>query len=417
MRSFTATILFCTFAVWIAAGDAFAQTANTDGSQVVQLQPFYESDIINLIHYGNCQWLYPLDEPNEPLLSEPEYRSAKHVYYAARYGDAKDNLFTLVLDEDRGADTGFNVVYADTNNDNRIDPQQERFGFLLGTTSGAEPVRITLSVSAGGKTIPYTFGFTAFPYKDSSNPVEKIHANCRNSSIMMGEAVFAGRPCKVALADLDSNGLFNNYEQGLFRGDRFFVDLNGDGNFGESGESLSYAQYARIGDAWYTIEASPDGGAVRIQPSTPTFGAIKAPAGVKSVGLSSPKQYQDVAFAEGRAQAITGVYEVRSAILEIVDDSGQRWITRGSYGQTRPKLVVDPNREAALGDILPLTIQVAILPGSDPDTVQLEPRITDSHGGTFSTLRRGNSRHEPPAYLVIKDAEGKQVAKADLGYG
>ena len=191
-------------------------------------------------------------------------------------------------------------------------PDTERFGFQLGTTRGAEPVRITLAVSAGGKTISYAFEFTAFPYKDRDDPTERIHANCRNSSLMMGEAVFGGKRCKVALADLNSNGLFNDYEQDLFRGDRFFVDLRAEDSppgDSEHMESFPYAQYARIDGKWYAVEASPDGGTVQIRSAEPTFGTVKALANVKSVGLSSPMQFQRLEFKDGQAEALTGTYE------------------------------------------------------------------------------------------------------------
>lgn len=402
------------------ASGALAQAEGTASPQVVQLQPFHGPNVSSLIGFGNCQWLYPLDEPNETLVSQPDYQSAKPVYYAARYGDAADPIFTLVIDESRGAGTGFNVVYADVNNDNRIDPERERFGFQLGTGWGAEPVKITLSVTAGGKTFPYAFEFTAFPYKDSDNPVEKIHANCRNSSIMTGEAVFGGKSCKVALADLDSNGLFNDYEQGPFRGDRFFVDLDGNGKFSDdpkSPESFPYAQYARIGEAWYTVEASPDGGSVQIRTAEPAFGTVRVAGCVKAALLSSPRQFQQVEFADGRARTITGTYELRGVKLEIVDSAGERWSTGCNYRSAGPTIVVEPNQEASLPDVLPLTIQVAVTPGPEPGVIELLPQITDRHGGSFNTIRKGNERHEPAAHLVIKDAEGKQIAEAALEYG
>lgn len=420
MWSLLANILACMSVVWAVTSGAPVWAGSVENLQVIQLQPFHGPNVSDLIGFGNCQWLQPLDEPNETLLSEPNYRSARPVYYAARYGDAADNIFTLVIDESRGAGTGYNVVYADVNNDNRIDPDRERFGFQLGTTRGAEPVTITLSVTAGGKTFPYAFEFTAFPYKDSNNLVEKIHANCRNSSIMMGQAVFGGKSCKVALADLDSNGLFNDCEQGLFRGDRFFADLDGNGDFSDTSkgpESFSYAQYARIGEVWYTVEASPDGGSVLIQPAEPRFGTVTVGGCVKTASLRSPRQFQCIEFTDGRAQAIVGTYELRGVTLEIVDDAGKRWSTGCTYRSTGPKIVVEPNQEAALPDVLPLTIQVAITPGPEPNVVELLPQITNRYGGSFSTLRKDRSRHEPPARLVIKDAEGKQIAEATLEYG
>ena len=82
-----------------------------------------------------------------------------------------------------------------------------------------------------------------------------------------------------------------------------------------------------------------------------------------------------------------------------------------------PKIAIEPNQEATLHDVQPLVIQVAVLPTSEPNVVALEPRIADRHGGTFSTITRNNSRHQPPARLIIKDADGKQIADATLEYG
>jgi len=67
--------------------------------------------------------------------------------------------------------------------------------------------------------------------------------------------------------------------------------------------------------------------------------------------------------------------------------------------------------------VLPLTIQVGVRPTSEPGVLELEPRIVDAFGGSFSTLRRNNNRHEPPAKLRIKDADGRQIAEANLEYG
>lgn len=422
MRSLTANILSCVSIALAVAGGVAAQTQDPDQSQTIHLPPFHGPNVTSMTGFGNCQWLYPLDEPNETLVSEPVYGSTKRVYYAARYGDAKDNTYTFVIDESGGTGTGFNTLYADLNNDNRLDPNGEKFPLALSglTDKEARNVRIMLSVRAGEKTIPYGFDFKAFRYKDSTNPIEKIHANCRGSSIMVGEAMFGDKRCKVALADLNSNGLFNDCEQDLFRGDRFFVDLSGNGKFDHQPgdeESFAYAQYARIGGKWYTVEASCDGGTVQIQPAQPTFGTVKAPAPVKSVGVSSPRQFQRLAFKSNPVEALTGDYQVRNITLEITDEQGRWWTTDGRYRQAGPRLPIEPNQQAALADVLPLTIQVAVLPTSEPDVIDLEPRIMDRYGGIFSTLRQNNGRYEPRACLIIKDAGDNQVVQADLKYG
>ena len=237
---------------------------------------------------------------------------------------------------------------------------------------------------------------------------------------MVGEAVFGDNRCKVALADLNANGLFNNYEQDLFRGDRFLVDLNGNGEFDNqfgAEESFPYAQYTRIGGTWYTVEASPDGGTVQIRPSRPTFGTVKSPENVKSVGLSSPKQFQHLEFKDGKAQALSGAYQVRYITLEMVGTDSQRYSTWGQYRSAGPKITVEPNLEATLDEVPALTIQVAVLPTAEANRIELEPRIVDRDGGSFTTLEKGSEHHRPPARLLIKDNDGKQVADATLEYG
>jgi hypothetical protein len=423
MRSLAANILSCVSIVLAGADGVSAQPQNSDQPQTIHLQPFHGPNVSGLISFGNCQWLFPLDEPNETLTSQPAYGSSKRVYYAARYGDAKDNTYTFVIDEVAGTGTGFNTLYADLNNDNRLDPNSEKFPLTLSGLTIAEQknVRIMLSVRVGGKTIPYAFNFAAFRYKDLNHPIEKIHATCGESTVMVGEAELEGKRYKVALDDLNCNGVFNDYEQGLFRGDRFLVDLNGNGKFEYISdgieESFPYAQYTAIGGKWYTIEASADGGTVQIRFARPTFGAVKAVGKVKSAGLSSPRQFQRLDFKNGPVQALTGVYQVRDVRLEITDEQRSTWNTEGGYRQAGPQLAIEPNQEASLGDTLPLAIQVAVLPTAEANTIELEPRIVDRHGGSFSTLRKDNERHQPPARLVIKDSDGKQIADAALEYG
>jgi hypothetical protein len=168
----TANILSCVCIALAGAGGASARAENSGKPQVVHLTPFHGPNVIGVTHFGNCQWLYPLDEPNEMLVSEPAYGSKKRIYYAARYGDAKDNTYTVVIDESAGTGTGFNTLYADLNNDNRLDPNSEKFALALSglTTREARNVRLTLSVSAGGKMMPYAFDFKAFKYESSKSP-------------------------------------------------------------------------------------------------------------------------------------------------------------------------------------------------------------------------------------------------------
>ncbi len=282
----------------------FGQADSTE-KQTVTMELYEASDITDMTGFGNCQWLYPLDEPNETLLEQPEYKSDKLYYYAAKYGDAEDNIHTIVIDEIRGTGTGYNTVYIDLDNDNRIDPNNEKYSFQLGTTRKTIPIRIKLTVTAGGKKIPYYFSFSAFPYTDEKNPGNKIHANARNSSIFVGTAVFGNRQYKIAIADLNSNGLFNDVEKGIFRGDRFFVDLDGDGKFKHSSrtskpeEGFPYSKYTHIEGKWYSVQATPDGTTIQIVPAQPQFGTVITQKNVETVDLYSDIPITNPALLRG----------------------------------------------------------------------------------------------------------------------
>ena len=105
-------------------------------------------------------------------------------------------------------------------------------------------------------TAPCYVSFSAFDYCDEKNVVPAIHANLRDGSYYVGEAVIGGKTCKIAIADLNSNGLFNDVEQDLFRGDRFFVNSGAGDRFDQS---FPYGKFTRISGQWYSIVASPDG--------------------------------------------------------------------------------------------------------------------------------------------------------------
>lgn len=392
----------------------FGQADSTEQKQTVTMELYEASDILDMIGYGNCQWLYPLDEPNETLLDQPDYNSNKLYYYAAKYGDADDNIHTISLDESQGTGTGYNTVYVDLDNDNRIDPNNEKFSFQLGSTRKTIPVRIRLMVSAGGKKIPYYFNFSAFPYTDEKNPGNKVHANARNSSILMGHANFGDRQYKIAIADLNSNGLFNDVEQGIFRGDRFFVDLDGDGKFQHSSrsskpeESFPYSRYTRIDGKWYSVQATPDGTTIQITPAKPQFGTVLAQKNIETVDLYSNIQSQRLNFSESSAEAITGTYS-----LAVIQLSKLTWKCRGIFRSDRPQVTIIPGVETRIKNALPLRVSIEPTANSPSDVVQLKPTITGANGGIYNCPRSTR----PEGSFEIQNQQGQVITSEKFEYG
>jgi len=393
----------------------FGQAGAIEQKQTVTMELYEAPDISDMTGYGNCQWLYPLEEPNETLLEQPDYNSNKLYYYAAKYGDADDNIHAIVLDESQGTGTGYNTVYVDLDNDNRIDENNERFSFELGSTRKTIPVRIKLTVTAGGKKIPYYFNFSAFPYTDENNPGNKVHANARNSSIFTGKANFGDRQYKIAIADLNSNGLFNDVEKGIFRGDRFFVDLDGDGKFQHSSrsskpeEGFPYSKYTHIDGKWYSVQATPDGTTIQISPAQPEFGTVLAQNNIETVDLYSDIQSQRLHFSEGSAEAITGTYDLALIQLSKLD-----WKCQGTFRSEWPQVTIKPGVETQIDDVFPLLVSIEPTAKSASDVVQLKPMITGANGGSY---RCPNGMGGPVGSFEIHNLKGQVITSEKFEYG
>ncbi len=409
-------ILICS--VILSTELLFGQAGSTEQQQTVTMELYEASDISDMTGYGNCQWLRPLDEPNETLLEQPDYNSDKLYFYAAKYGDADDNIHTIVLDESQGTGTGYNTVYVDLDNDNRIDANKEKFLFQLGSSRKVTPLRIKLTVTAGGKKIPYFFNFSAFPYTDEKNPGNKVHANARKSSIFVGKATFGESQYKIAIADLNSNGLFNDVEQGIFRGDRFFVDLDGDGKFQHSSrsskpeEGFPYSQYTQIDGKWYSVQATPDGTTIQIAPAQPQFGTVLAQKGIETVDLYSDIQSQRLNFSEGSAEAITGTYDL--AIIQLSTVSIGTWMCQGTFRSDRPQVTIQPGVETRIDDVFPLRVSIEPTAKSPSDVVQLKPTFTGANGGTYNCPR---SSSRPVGSFEIHNMKGQIITTEKFEYG
>jgi hypothetical protein len=368
--------------------------------------------------YGNCQWLYPHDEPQEKSLDEPDYASDKPVYYAARYGDAEENVYTFVIDESGGPGAGYDVVYIDANNDNRLDPQEERFEFRVGNPAHADPVRIRLLVAAGGVTAPYHVNFKAFTYSSEKHPVEKIHANLRNSSYYAGEAWLRGNWRKIAVADLDSTGLFNDVEQGLFDGDRFFVDLNEDGRLHDDRdrqESFPYGKYTRIAGDWYSIVASPDGSRVEIARADPPLGKVEAPPRISKALLVSATQPLYLDFGAGPDPAVAGTYRTERVVLLARDEPPTGFQLSGRFGDDGPELTIRQGQTARLKAGSPLTVEAEAVPKDEEGTLDFSLEITGVGGERYRW--RQKDRSSPKAGFEIVDSSGEVVAAEEFEYG
>lgn len=411
-------VLLLVLAAGLATGLVAAAADGQDPRQAVQMELAGHDDTETKLGYGNCQWLYPHDRAQEKLIEEPAYNTDKPIYYAAGYGDAKDKVYTFVLDESQGPGNGYDVVYVDADNNNRIHAEEERFSFQLGTTRKTVPLRIEILVAAGGVTAPYFVNFTAFPYTGDKHPIEKIHANLRNSSYYGGQAVFHGLRRRIAVADLNSNGLFNDVEQGLFRGDRFFLDLNLDGklqNQSNLEEAFPYGKYTRIEGDWYSILASPDGSQVEIALADPPLGSVEAPPRICKAFLLSRTQPLSLELAHGADQAVAGTYRISHVRLLADGEPHKGWALSGTFGDDGPKVTVHQGRTTRLVVGSPLEVTAQAVPKDDQGTLEFSLSIAGIGGEKYRWRQKDSSSAK--AGFEILDSSGKQIAAEEFDYG
>jgi hypothetical protein len=396
-----------------------ATTADTPASQIVQMKLVDKDDAGRDLGYGNCQWLAPRDAPKEKLFLEPKFKSNKPIYYAATFGDSKDSIFSFVLDESEGTGKGYDTIYVDADNDNRIDEEKERYKITIGNPAHSDKNRIRLQVTSGGVTAPYGVSLSAFQYSDEKYIIPSIHVNLRDSSYYVGEAKFKGKTYKIAIADLNSNGLFDDVEQGIFKGERFFIDFDGNGQFSDgrkTHESFPYGKFTRIDGQWYSIVASPDGGRVEIKTAKPPLGKIEAPAGITAARLDSPTQPLDLEFQNGTEKAVAGTYRISSVSISAdSQEVGSRgWTISASFADKKPEFTIREDQTVRLEAGLPLKVEPQVIADEDR-TLRISLRITGAGGEIYRWSPRPGTMSK--AGFAIIDSSDKEIESEEFEFG
>lgn len=396
---------------------------NHDGQIVrMKMQKGAEAtpDGVRRLGYAPQQWLYPSNEPRETLLQEPIYKSTKPIYLTAQYGDGEDTTFTLVLDESGGTESGYDRVYVDVNNDNRLDESEEGFPFRLGTSNRITPLRIEIMISAGDRRVPYTFDFRAFRYIHDGYLDHEIHGQAANPSYYLSEADFDGKQRLIALADLNSNGLFNEPPKaGRYTGDRQYIDLNGDGLFDTfmissreaQDEDFPYGQPLCVDGKWYTLTASADGSYVQVASAESLIGTIEAKEPFAHITLRSDHQLLAVDLSDGPVRMLSGRYRIEGMVLEAKDGSGDTWRMEGNPGG---ELTVRSGRTTRLDYGPPIRTTVEPAPTQDPGIVELSLSISGAKGEGYGCPTKKGGKLV--AGFEVRDTTGQVVFNKEFGF-
>jgi hypothetical protein len=393
-------------------GCATTQLAYTTGaSQVVKMTLRNQPDIMDETGFGACQCLYPHDKPEEDITTPPGI-FAHPIYFSAKYGNARDNIHTIVVDDDES-----NMrCLADVNNDNKFSDKE-----LITLTRDDGPdkartARIGLKIKVDGKRVPYYFTFLAFKYSEEeaaaagNTSIDKCTmGNARNGSYRLGEVIIDGQKMKIAVADINSNGIFNDLEEDLFKGDRFFLHEGDDYRLTE--DSYPYGGYTFLKGNWYAVESNGAGTRMKVTRANPPCGTLKGlPAGAQ-LELRSKTQPLVVNFADTGAEAVAGLYKIGQICMPTGEGSH---MMRGTWkNRTMLRIYEGSTKQLQAGP--PYTLTINLENGGEVEqgvpVFGIKPVI----------IGAGEEQYLVPqskeAAIVIKDAEGKTVHEEQLKPG
>ncbi len=254
--------------------------------------------------------------------------------------------------------------------------------------------------------------------QDENHHVKQIHANLRNASYYVGEARLEGKPVKIAIADLNSNGRYDDVEMSTFEGDRFFIDRNGDGHFESPSiqRGYPYGGVTRIGERWLSIVARPDGGRLRIRAVSPELGTVRVSPLAAQIDLRSEKQPGVLVLANGSAMAVAGVYVAREIVLGVTDAKERRWETRGTFPADAPvRVVVRAGATTTIAAGPPLRVEPRLTRQGDPGALEISLGLRGAGGETYRWAPFDDSLPKPG--FEIRDEAGVIVHQATFDYG
>ncbi len=397
-------------ALWVVAG-----LCSADMAQRVSLR-YHLAPTLEVPVYTSGQRMEPATKPAERLRKQPAYRSRKPVYLSARVGTGADNLFTFVLDESRGVGRGYDLLYADTNNNEDLADERPIRAIYLRDAFAFGP--IPLHIEVNGKRQLYH----AMVKMGQMGP-----SACRLNSACytLGTMSLNGKRYPVALVDENANGLFNEMpdleRSDQFTGDLLLIDFNGNGQFDQeypvSDEVLAGAARFMLGGKLYRVQKRADGLAITVTPDNTPLVEVRSDFAQFRLSLINELGVLSVHATTGVAQVPAGRYGVLSWVVQKRDESGRLWQVQGGYNATMPKppsLEVKPGAPVRFGLSSPLKAGVQVdRIGEDYLFTLL---FTTAAGEQISDLTVDDSR-PPQPILRLLDADGKELAVLKFEYG
>jgi hypothetical protein len=380
--------------------------------------------------------------PQRQLTGEPKYASAEPAYFELKLGP-KQTPYTLVLDESKGTDQGYDRLYVDANGDGDLRDAkaiegtcQKRESYFWGRFTGGQ-----VAIDHGSQKAPWSFSIYYHSSRRDGKPYICLHTSA--TGYYEGRLAIDGKQTKIAVVDANSNGSFNDYydirtatkysDGKLYVwGDRLLIDLDGDGQYQieryGGAESLGGGKYLLLDGKCYQLTVEPSGRKLSLNRADAPMGTLKREGtGSFSLALLSEEDGLLNVTSDGDAVAVpAGKYHLYRCAYQVKDSEGAVWKAMGmgtssmagidipagktSVAKFGPPLKVGVTARVPSGDKL-----AAVRPG---DSLRLSLAVKGQAGELYSAgeITKAGRRLAAPTLRIVSE-DGQEVASGSFRYG
>ena len=247
-------------------------------------------------------------------------------------------------------------------------------------------------------------------------------AGCRAGTVRLG-----GTGYKIALADADYNGLYNE-PCASFSGDYsrvdddcIAIDLDGNGQFDPVLETCPLSRMIRVRGTCYELAVTPDGSKVRLRAVKPRFelGVLDTRCAEAQLVLFSPELgLLHLGGTQGKWQLPAGEYTLMDSHLARRDPSGTLWLLKRKWSdQQRPvhKIAAGETLTLQLGQ--PLRAESRATYIEDRGVALISLSFIGAGDETYANAAERNGEKADAPRLKILDEGGRTLASGAFRYG
>lgn len=368
------------------------------------LSPFRSRSPVGYLSYKQIVAQY---QAPKPLRAEPDYKGREPLYIGARLGKGDDNLYVMALARSRDGIASPDLLYVDRDNDGDLREETPIRALRYDRRNVFGPAHVLLDCGAY-RSIYH------FKLRQRNYSVRRyyLHSCCYH----VGTLRIGDKECKVAVADYTGNGTYDDVATLPRKGDKLFVDLNGDGKWKGSTECHDLGKYTRLTDEYYAFKVSWDGSTISVAKPNVPCGMLMLSHGAASIWLSSDNGLFRFTLNGGESMNVpAGRYLLSGLRLTEKDENGDTWSIAAGTDEDKMTPCIVREGLASLMKIGP-PLQVKVTPETHFDRVEFRLTVEGQAGERYYSYTKNKQRPPEPSFTVA-DASGKTLCRASLEYG